>query len=336
LNLHGHAYLVAIVLGILSLSVVSSIFLGRKTYTFLSRKFYVASMSWLGFFGYFLFASLVYLPVATYAAYVGTSYAAFGLALFIASVIVGIYGLVHARIVIVKYVSVTLPHLPESWRGRKAVWISDTHVGQIYGKESIEKIVGTIQRIVPDIVFIGGDLFDGAVTPEILGLIAPLRKLSPPLGVYFISGNHEEYGNKERFIQSVEDVGIRVLRDEKILIDGLQLIGVDYAKTSQEVNFKSILETLDIDKNMPSILLKHEPKHLEIAAEAAVSLQISGHTHRGQQWPFEYFARLSYGQFTYGLHSLKNMLVYTSSGAGTWGPPLRVGTNREIVVFSFT
>jgi predicted MPP superfamily phosphohydrolase len=123
--------------------------------------------------------------------------------------------------------------------------------------------------------------------------------------------------------------------DQMALVHGLQLVGVDYAHANDAGRFSKILSALALDKNKPTILLKHEPNNLHIAEEAGVSLQISGHTHYGQQWPFGLLAQLSYQGYAYGLKPFKNMQMLTSSGIGTWGPPMRIGSNAEMVVITF-
>ena len=115
----------------------------------------------------------------------------------------------------------------------------------------------------------------------------------------------------------------------------MPIVWVDYRNSSKSENYKEILKKVAINRNVPSILLKHEPKDWEIAEGAGISLQISGHTHKAQMWPLVYVARMIYKNFTYGLQRFKNMQIYTSSGTGTWGPPMRVGTQSEIVVFTF-
>ncbi len=196
-------------------------------------------------------------------------------------------------------------------------------------------MVRKIQNISPDIVFIGGDIFDGSKSPEILKFTSPLRELSAPLGIYSITGNHEEFGDSSDFVAAVKMANIHILRNEMINIGELQIIGVDYRNASNKERFQKILSDLQIDKNKASILLKHEPKDIDVAQKEGVSLQISGHTHGAQQWPFGYLAKLIYGQFAYGLNRIGDTQVYTSSGMGTWGPPIRVGTDSEIVVFTF-
>lgn len=310
-------------LGILAASIIVSILIGMRFYNPLTRIYYAISLTWAGFMAYLFLASVIYLLATVIA---GQQLALFGEIIFSLAVLIGIYGLIHARRVFVKEVEVTLPHLPDSWKGKRAVWISDLHIGQIYSKGAVRRIVEKVNSLSPEVVFIGGDLFDGASHPRILESIEPLRALAAPLGTYFIMGNHESYGNVELFLKSIKDKGIKVLRNEKADIAGIQLFGADYGTPFGETG---------IDRSTPSIILKHEPDELETSEKAGFSLQISGHTHRAQQWPFEYLARLSYGRFTYGLQKRGSMQVYTSSGAGTWGPPIRVGTNREIVLFKF-
>jgi predicted MPP superfamily phosphohydrolase len=120
-----------------------------------------------------------------------------------------------------------------------------------------------------------------------------------------------------------------------INLDGLQIIGVDYRDSRREEQFRAILEKMGIDRHKPSILLKHAPLNLEVAREQGVSLQLSGHTHRGQVFLFRFITSRVYQGYDYGLKWFGNLLVYTSSGAGTWGPPMRLDTNPEIVVIKF-
>ena len=104
---------------------------------------------------------------------------------------------------------------------------------------------------------------------------------------------------------------------------------------STPAKFKNVLGGLSFDPRRPSVLLKHEPKDIHIAEEAGISFQISGHTHKAQIWPFNYVTSIIYKRFAYGLQKFKKMQVYTSSGIGTWGPPMRLGSDSEIVIFSF-
>jgi predicted MPP superfamily phosphohydrolase len=119
------------------------------------------------------------------------------------------------------------------------------------------------------------------------------------------------------------------------MINDLQLIGVDDRDSINAIKFQTILSNLKIDKNKPAILLKHQPSQLNIAENAGISLQISGHTHRAQIFPLNIFTNLIFKGYDYGLRRWNKMIVYTSSGVGTWGPPMRVGSDSEIAVFEF-
>jgi hypothetical protein len=119
-----------------------------------------------------------------------------------------------------------------------------------------------------------------------------------------------------------------------VTLDGLQVVGVPYRDGTYAPRLREILRGAQIDRESASILLIHAPDHLDIAEEEGVSLQLSGHTHRGQFFPWNLAVGRMYGRFAYGLQRLEKMQAYVTSGAGTWGPPLRVGTNPEIVLIT--
>lgn len=329
LGVYQNNWLLILAMALLGVSFIASTLVGMRYYNVLSRFYYRISMLWMGFFAYFCIASGLYVLED---AYIGDLNHIFAIFIFGISVLGGLYGLTHAKNVIVKTVKVSIPN----WKGKKAVWISDLHIGQVNGNNFVQKVVDQIKEISPNIVFIGGDLFDGSSLSGILESINPLRDLKTvPLGVYFVMGNHESYGRKDLFEKKIKEVGIQVLNDEMRMVNGAQIVGVDYDSTAKKTDFENVLSKINIDKNLPSILLKHEPSNVDVAEQAGITLQISGHTHKAQQWPFEYLAWLSYRKFTYGLNSVGNIQVYTSSGTGTWGIPMRVGTDSEIVVFEF-
>jgi predicted MPP superfamily phosphohydrolase len=191
-----------------------------------------------------------------------------------------------------------------------------------------------VEDLHPDIVFIGGDLYDGEAV-DVDQLIEPFSRISAPYGTYFITGNHEEFSDNTRYLKAVRRAGMRVLNNKMVELDGLQIIGVDYRDTRREEEFKRILKNMRIDRRKPSILLKHTPLHLQVAAEEGVTLQLSGHTHHGQVFLFRFITSWVYRGYDYGLKWFGSLLVYTSSGAGTWGPPMRLDTKPEIVVIAF-
>jgi predicted MPP superfamily phosphohydrolase len=301
---------------------------------------YKVAATWLGFLSFFFFAAcaswaawLVFLVATRHPAAPlmrpHIAMVCFGLA-FAA----GVYGMVNAYAVRIRRVSIRLPNLPASWIGRTGLLISDLHLGHINGVGFNRRIVALAGRLQPDIIFVPGDVFDGSkVEPD--RLAAPFKQLAPPLGIYFSTGNHDEFGDRQQFLAALSEAGIHVLNNEKAIVDGLQILGVRYHETTFPMRLRTTLEGLSIDRKTASILLSHVPNRLPIVAEAGVSLQLSGHTHGGQFVPFTWFTRRVFGKFTHGLHSFGALQVYTSYGAGTWGPPMRVGTTPEIVLLKF-
>jgi hypothetical protein len=250
------------------------------------------------------------------------------------AVAVGVYGLLNARRVRIRRISIYLPTRPPSWRGRTALVISDLHLGHVNGLRFSRRIAALAASLHPDVVFLPGDFFDGSVVaPD--PLAAPFKQLSPPFGMYFSTGNHDEFGDAPRFFAALASAGIRVLNNEKVIADGLQIVGVPNHDTTFPMRLRATLEALKLDRASASILLNHVPNRLPIVEEAGISLQLSGHTHGGQLFPFTWFTRRVFGKFTHGLHSFGALQVLTSYGAGTWGPPMRVGTSPEMVLLTF-
>jgi predicted MPP superfamily phosphohydrolase len=136
-------------------------------------------------------------------------------------------------------------------------------------------------------------------------------------------------------LDALKRFGVRILNNEKIIVDGLQIVGVHYRDAVPGPRFRSLLRQAALDRERASVLLVHEPRHLVIAEEEGISLQLSGHTHRGQFFPFTRIVDRIYKQYAYGLQRLGDLIVYTTCGTGTWGPPMRVGTNPEIVLIHF-
>ena len=324
------------VLALLSVSFVAASLLAFRYSNFFVRLFYRIAATWLGFFNFFFVAAgmswFVYLGSRLLGVTLGRPIVAN--LLFGAAVIAGLYGLVNARRIWVKRITVKLPNMPSTWRGRAAALVSDIHLGHVNGGGFMRRIVSMLTRLQPDIVFITGDLYDGGkVDPD--QVAAPLKNLSPRFGAYFVTGNHEEFSNSANYLDAISRSGIGVLENEKVVIEGLQIVGVNDRDSTDPHRFRSILERAELDREQASILLSHSPRGLQIAEDAGISLQLSGHTHGGQLFPFTWFTKRIFGEFTYGLKRFGEFMVYTSSGAGTWGPPMRVGTRPEIVLILF-
>jgi uncharacterized protein len=300
------------------------------------RVFYVSAAVWVGFMNFCLFAAAgcwIALGVVRLA---GADVARNQIAdvLFAAALVVGAYGLINAACVHVTRVDVKLPNLPDAWRGRVAALVSDTHLGHVRNIGFMRRIVNRLNRLRPDVVFIAGDMYDGT-SANVEALAAPLSALSAPLGAFFVTGNHEEFTNRDRYLQAVSKAGVRVLNNEKIDLRGLQIVGVHYREFADPAHFRAILRRASIASDRPSILVAHAPHRLSIAEEAGISLQVCGHTHGGQFPPGTWVTNRIYGPYVHGLHRLGRMLVFTNWGAGTWGPPFRVGTKPEIVLMRF-
>ena len=325
-----------IALAVLSVSFVATSLAAHRFFNPLIRALYMLSAVWLGFVNFLFLAA-----VASWIAY-GVPFA-FGARLdrhtvavvcFGLGVLAGIGAIVNASWTRVVRVSVKLPNLPDTWRGRRAAVISDLHLGHVRNAGFLRRILRKLSRLRPDVLFIPGDVFDG--TPvDFDRLVRPWAEFSAPLGTYFTTGNHEEFTDPGKYVDAIRRFGIRVLQNERVVVDGLQIVGVDDRDSSSVETFRAILRRMALDPDAASILLVHNPHRLPLAAEAGISLQISGHTHRGQFFPWTGLVSRIYGPFAYGLHYLGEMAVYTSSGVGTWGPPMRLGSNPEIVLIQF-
>jgi len=323
-------------LGILSVSFLATSIIGFRTTNVVLRIVYRITAVWLGFVNYAFFSSLLcwVVYVAFLLAGTRTERAYFAAGFLGLAVGVTSYGVVNGEWTRVRRITVKLARLPESWRGRTAVLVSDVHLGNYRGLGFIRRVVKMVLRLKPDVVFIAGDLYDG--TPADLARLAePMRMLKARLGAFFVEGNHEEFSDRTKYLKAVAATGVRVLENEKVIVDGLQIVGVAYRDATHSEHFRKTLRSAGFDRGQASILLTHAPDRVQVSAEEGISLQLSGHTHHGQFWPWTVAAERMYGKFVYGLHRLGEMQVYTSTGAGTWGPPLRVGSQPEIVAIEF-
>ena len=325
-----------IALALLSVSLVLTSFLAFRYSNLLVRGLYTAAASWLGIFYLFVLVAifcwifygltkLLSLPV---------NQKIFFEILIGLALIASLYGFINGSTIRTTRIHLQLPNLPERWKGKTAIWVSDTHLGSVRNYGFAQHIANMVQNLRPDIVFIGGDLYDGEGV-DLDRVIEPFSRISVPYGIYFITGNHEEFYNNTPYLQAVRRAGIKVLYNEMIDLDGLQIIGVDYQDSRSKEQIKAILQKMGIDRNKPSILLKHTPLHLQVAKEQGISLQLSGHTHHGQVFLFRFITSQIYQGYDYGLKKFGDLLAYTSSGAGTWGPPMRIDTKPEIVVITF-
>jgi len=332
---HGSLW-AKLIVGFLSVTFVSASLLAFKYTNPAVRVFYRAAAVWIGIVSFLFVAAAFSWIIFSIAQLAGLSVNFHRMVelLYSAGIAAGLYGVFNANWTRVTRTTVRLANLPEAWRGRTAALISDVHLGHVRNGGFLRRMVAKILKEEPDLIFIAGDLFDGTAI-DAGQATEPLNKLKAPQGVFFVAGNHEQFGDDSKYLHAISAAGVRVLNNEKVEADGLQIIGVPYRNATQGQHLASALRDANVDRDRASILLTHAPDYPEVAEAAGVSLQLSGHTHLGQFVPWSWMARRMYRQFVYGLSRIGKMQVFTSSGAGTWGPPLRLGSNPEIVVLQF-
>ncbi|HKI90590.1 MAG TPA: metallophosphoesterase [Draconibacterium sp.] len=220
----------------------------------------------------------------------------------------------------------------------RAMHLSDIHLGHFRGKKFLQKIVEKTKQQNVDVVFLTGDLFDGRIRLS-WETLEPLTQLKAP--VFFIEGNHDKYTGVKEIKNLLREMGIRVLENEMENRVGLQIIGLNHMAADNETfnmhassnghTIKSTLAELSPKKNKPTVLLHHSPDGIKYASEHGVDLYLAGHTHAGQLFPIKYLADLIF-DYNKGMHNFNGTTIFVSQGAGTFGPPMRVGTKSEITL----
>jgi predicted MPP superfamily phosphohydrolase len=249
---------------------------------------------------------------------------------------VGGYGLSRAMAdPVVRRVPVQIYGLDPRLAGFRIAMFSDAHLGAIRRKPAMEKLVDTVNGTEPDMVAVLGDLIDGSVA-DLGGDVAPMAGLLSPQGSFFVTGNHEYYSGVQEWVDYLPDLGVRVLSNERLTIErdgaALDLAGVtDITGEGYDdsPDYEAALAGRRADR--PVVLLCHQPVNVDKAVEYGVDLQLSGHTHGGQLWPFHYLIAAQQGAVS-GLSRIEDTQLYVTAGAGFWGPPMRVGADPEVVV----
>jgi uncharacterized protein len=223
--------------------------------------------------------------------------------------------------------------IPKKGRGIEnlsIVAISDVHLGNVIRKKRLEKYVDLINRQNPDIILIVGDLFDRNLhSIKAQNMDSVLLQMKSKYGVYGVLGNHDYFANVDSSIHYMAQSGIKLLRDSSVTIDNkFVLVGRDDYSNHHRKPLKSLLA--GIDTNLPIILLDHQPVNLAETVANNIDLQLSGHTHNGQIYPFSLLVA-KFHDLTYGYRKTGNTNFYVSSGLGLWGAPIRLGTQSELV-----
>ncbi len=344
---------------LLGLSFAPGAILMRTRPGIVSTIVYVAAAFWMGLFIYLLMASALSWVVFGLGKLTGLApnMRVVFLGACIAAAGITVYGTLRAEYPSLKPVTVTLKDLPKTWRGETIVQLSDVHLGAIRGSEFLNRIVTKVNAVHPDLILITGDLFDGMGGRPLSDFIAPLNRLEAARGIFFVTGNHEGYLGLKAPLATLSQTKIHVLNNEIVDIDGLQIIGIPFPEHGRKNDVRGLLTDPDrYDPSKPSILMYHTPSDIEtnhadresqqthtywrpntdmaFARSMGIDLQLSGHTHRGQFFPFTLLTRYIYKGFDYGLHRIGDFQIYITSGAGTWGPPMRVACPPEIPVIT--
>lgn len=218
----------------------------------------------------------------------------------------------------------------------KILMASDIHLGALIGERREKHLIDIIRQQKPDLVLLCGDLVDGEIAPVLRkNLGRHIQDIKTPLGVYAITGNHEYIGGIRNTLPYLENINIRMLIDETVtLSNGIQLVGRNDRSASRGPNtLKSLTQLLaQVDTLKPVIVMNHQPFNLQEAADAKVDLHLSGHTHHGQLWPFNYMTKAIY-ELSWGLLKKGTTNFYISSGYGSWGPTVRTGNRPEVAIF---
>jgi uncharacterized protein len=235
-------------------------------------------------------------------------------------------------------VDVPIAGLPADLQGFSIAQISDVHVGPTIKGRYVRGIVEAVNGLRADMVAVTGDLVDGSVR-DLAEHVAPLADLASRHGTFFVTGNHEYYSGADPWIRELRRLGIRVLINEHVVIEhgraALAVAGVadtsaHHFDPSHRSDPQRAIQGAP-DHVAVRVLLAHQPRSAVQAVHAGYQLQLSGHTHGGQFWPWIHFIR-RWQPFTAGLHRLKDLWVYTSRGTGYWGPPKRFGAPSEITL----
>ena len=303
-------------IALVTFSLPVAVYVERIFPNILSRIFYTVSALWMGILLFMLCSLLIYEAIRPFYT---IPYA--GMIIVIVIGVLSIISIINATGIVVKEVEVPVENLEKEVI---IVQLSDIHVGTIRNSGFLKKIIEKTNKLDPDIVMITGDMVDASARLH-GSMFSDFNRLRAP--IYFVTGNHEVYEEKDKVYALFNDTKIRILRNEVVDFDGIQIIGVEYSEDKGHLGKE--LEKLKIDKAKPAVLMYHSPQGIEDAKRAGIDLQLAGHAHNGQIFPFNFFVRIFFKHIK-GLYDLGGMFLYVSPGTGTWGPYMRLGSRNEI------
>ena len=323
------------VVTLLALSTLFSFTFVHKRDNLFVRAYYTVSASWMGALLSFGLSS-----IALGAVFFGLKIFSlempiwlFRLLLLLATGWLTIKSFYNAYTIKIKKYVVSIKNLPKAWENKRIVHISDIHLGPILREDFFRKVIKKVKEINPDAVFITGDLFDGAES-DFSWVNSPINDLKAPLGLYYSLGNHDFILGAERVIDLLKGEHITVLSNRMVEREGLQIIGLDFTPDRNFDLKRAILAHTGYSAVKPSILLFHEPRDTVKSEGVGIDLQLSGHTHGGQMFPFNLLSRYFYHNHSHGIYKRHDYTLSVTAGVGTWGPPMRTGSNSEIVVLT--
>lgn len=330
--------------------LATSFFIGRylerrKLYS-ISKFFVWTGSLWFGAILYF-FISAVLIDLVLLVNIVfkflpdGTLFFQYVFAITVSIVILILFaGYINARNVRIKKLEIRIEGKKARPANYKIAAVSDIHLGAIIGVKRLKNIVKKINSLNPDIVLLPGDVVDEDIGPVInqnLGEL--LKKIRSKFGVYSVTGNHEYIGGVEEAVRYLKEHSTNVIRDGSVFIDNnFYVVGREDAaiRSFAGKERKPLKELIDkVDRSMPIILMDHQPYKLEEAVQNNIDLQLSGHTHHAQMWPLNFITKKIY-EVSWGYKKKGNTHFYVSCGAGTWGPPVRIGNTPEIMDIALT
>jgi predicted MPP superfamily phosphohydrolase len=331
---------------VLSLSYLAGRILERYWMSFLSDALTWVGSFWLAAMVYFLFIVLLidilrliniflhFLPENGSANYINLKLIVFLFSILIISLIVSL-GYINARNPVINKLELSIQKKAGHIKELNIAMVSDIHLGTIIGTDRFNSIVEKINELNPDIVLLAGDIVDEDIQPVIRhNLGETLKNIKSKYGVFGITGNHEYIGGADNAVKYLMEHNVIMLRDTSVKIDNsFYIIGrEDRSKRSfTGVQRKSLEELMaGIDKNLPVLVMNHQPFEFDEVVQSGADLHLSGHTHHGQLWPFNYITQKIY-EISRGYLKKGNTHFFVSAGAGTWGPPIRLGNRPEIV-----
>lgn len=307
----------------LAFAFILGTFLSRSFYNPFVRIFYTVTFTWLGIMLYFFFSFLLY-EIGHH--FITLDISTWRLIIYPLAIGISLAAIINGQTVKLKEIDLALPGLQEDIR---LVQLSDVHVGTTHNSIFLTNIIKRVNALKPDIVVITGDFFDGSGflhdhTVEALNLLEAPSYLSV--------GNHENYEGLDGVAELMASTNTILLQDEKIDFKDLQIVAANFPL--QEGDFSAPdLSKIELDPDRASVLLYHQPTGMKAAAAMGFDLQLSGHTHAGQIFPFNFVVKLWYPQ-SQGLYDIDGMKLYVSPGTGTWGPAMRSGSRNEITLFN--